>query len=174
MTSQDAVMGVDGKEHVSDQATIWRWREAYQNDFAARMTWTIADFAHSNHIPVVVVNGQAGTEPLEMDITVGQSVTLDAGESSDPDGQKLNFHWFHYAEAGSAEGNLAAVTLTGADTARVSVKADAVCRPKWLPLIPCTGNGVAHIILAVTDEGTPRLTSYRRVILRVRPAGSVP
>ena len=174
MTSQDTVMGVDGKEHVSDQATIWRWREAYQIDFAARMTWTIADFAHSNHNPVAVVNGHAGTEPLEMGIAVGQSVTLDAGESSDPDGQKLEFHWFHYPEAGSADGNLAAVTLTGADTARVSVEADAVCRPKWLPLIPCTGNGVAHIILAVTDEGTPRLTSYRLVILRVRPAGSVP
>jgi hypothetical protein len=27
---------------------------------------------------------------------------------------------------------------------------------------------VAHIILEVTDDGTPRLTSYRRVILQVR------
>ena len=173
MTSQDTVMGMDGEEHVSDQATIWRWREAFQNDFAARMTWTVADFAHSNHNPVAVVNGQAGTAPLEMDIAVGQSITLDAAESSDPDGQKLNFHWFHYAEAGSADGNLAAVTLTGADTARVVVKADAACRPRWLPLIPCKGDGVAHIILAVTDEGTPRLTSYRRVILRVHPPASV-
>ncbi len=174
MTSQDTVMGMDGKEHVSDQATIWRWREAFQNDFAARMTWTIADFAHSNHNPVAVVNGQTGTAPLEKDIAVGQSATLDAGQSSDPDGQKLDFHWFHYAEAGGADGNLAALTLAGVDSARVIVKADAVCRAKWLPLIPCAGNGVAHIILAVTDEGTPRLTSYRRIILRVHPAGSVP
>jgi hypothetical protein len=28
---------------------------------------------------------------------------------------------------------------------------------------------VAHLILAVTDEGSPRLTSYRRVILTVHP-----
>ena len=28
----------------------------------------------------------------------------------------------------------------------------------------------AHIILEVTDAGTPALTSYRRVILNVRPA----
>jgi hypothetical protein len=30
--------------------------------------------------------------------------------------------------------------------------------------------GIAHVILAVQDTGTPALTSYRRVILRVKPA----
>ena len=47
VTSQDTVTGVDGREYVSDQATIWRWREAFQNDFAARMDWTVADYAHA-------------------------------------------------------------------------------------------------------------------------------
>ena len=103
-----------------------------------------------------------------MDVEVGQSITLDAGRSSDPDGQPIHFRWFHYAEAGLSDGNLAAVTLTGADTSRVTVQADAACRPLWLPIIPCKGDGVAHIILAVTDEGSPKLTSYRRVILHVR------
>jgi len=168
VTSQDTVRGTDGKEHVSDQATIWRWREAFQNDFAARMTWTIADFAHANHNPVAVVNNKGGTAPLQMDVQVGQTVTLDAGESTDPDGQKLHFHWFHYPEAGSADGNLAALTLAGAETARVTVRADAACRPLWLPLIPCKGDGTAHVILAVTNDGSPQLTSYRRVILHVR------
>ncbi len=171
VTSQDTVIGVDGKEHVSDQATIWRWREAFQNDFAARMGWTMGDFAHSVHEPLAVVNGEEGTAPLEMDLTLGASVTLDANGSSDPDGRGLHFHWFHYAEAGSADGNLAAVTLTDAETARVTVRADAVCRAVWLPgLMPCKGAGTAHIILAVTSEVTPRLTSYRRVILHVRGA----
>src|SRR3984957_17426240 len=64
--SRDTVTGVDGKEHVSDQATIWRWREAYQNDFAARMDWTIKDFAHANHNPELVLNGQPGTGTLEL------------------------------------------------------------------------------------------------------------
>jgi len=173
-TSQDAVTGTDGKQYVSDQATIWRWREAFQNDFAARMTWTVADFAHANHNPIAVVNGKTGTEPIEMDVSVGQAVTLDAGQSTDPDRQKIDFHWFHYAEAGMADGNLAAVTLSGVDSAQVTVKADAACRPGWLPgLVPCRGDGVAHLILAVTDEGTPRLTSYRRVILHVH-AGHKP
>jgi hypothetical protein len=170
VTSQDAVTGIDGREHVSDQATIWRWREAFQNDFAARMTWTITDFGHANHNPVAVVNGRSGTAPIEMDVTAGESITLDASKSSDPDGQPLHFHWFHYPEAGQADGNLAALTLRGADTARVTVKADAPCRPLWLPMIPCRGDGTAHVIVAVTDEGTPRLTSYRRVIVHVHPA----
>lgn len=170
--SRDTVTGVDGKEHVSEQATIWRWREAFQNDFAARMTWTVADFAHANHNPVAVVNGKGGTAQIEMDVHGGATVTLDAGASSDPDGQRLHFHWFHYREAGLAGGNLAAVTLIGADTARVTVRADAACRPLWLPVIPCKGDGVAHLILAVTDEGSPRLTSYRRVILHVRGDGT--
>jgi hypothetical protein len=174
VTSQDTVTGADGTDHVSDQATIWRWREAFQNDFAARMTWTIADFAHANHNPIAVVDGQTRTAPIEMDFNAGRSVTLDASQSSDPDAQPLTFHWFHYAEAGSADGNLAALTLTGADTPRLTVHADAPCRPLWLPLIPCKGGGTAHIILAVTDNGAPRLTSYRRVILHVHPAAATP
>ena len=166
--SRDTVMGIDGKEHTSDQATIWRWREAFQNDFSARMSWTVSDFKHANHNPVAIVNGKGGTEPVELDVNVGQTVTLDAGQSSDPDGQAVHYHWFHYAEAGMADGNLAAVTLSGAETARVMVRADAACRPFWLPMIPCKGDGVAHVILTVTDEGSPKLTSYRRVILHVR------
>lgn len=168
--SQDTVTGVDGRPHTSDQATIWRWRAAFQNDFAARMSWTVADYAHANHNPLVEVNGHSGTAPIEIDLQAGQSVTLDASASTDPDSQPLAFHWFHYAEAGSADGNLAAVTLAGAETAQATVTAGSPCRPAWLPLVPCKGPGVAHIILAVTDNGSPRLTSYRRIILHVQPA----
>src|SRR5262245_14738717 len=45
ITSQDSVIGVDDKTYVSDQATIWRWRTAFQHEFAARMDWTIKPFA---------------------------------------------------------------------------------------------------------------------------------
>ena len=175
-TSQDTVIGMDGKEHTSDQATIWRWREAYQNDFAARMTWTVAGFAHASHRPLPVVNGQSGSAPIEIDINTGQSITLDASLSGDPDNRGLTYHWFHYAEAGSADGNLAAVTLSGTDTPRVTVHADALCREPWLPgLIHCKGSGVAHVILAVTGtgiDGTPPMTAYRRIILHVHPVGA--
>jgi hypothetical protein len=163
---------MDGQEHTSDQATIWRWRQAYQDDFAARMAWTVADFAHASHRPLVEVNGAARTAPVELDVTVGQSVTLDASRSTNPDGQNLRFHWFRYAEASSADGNLAGVTLTDAETNEATVRAESVCGPAGLWPTPCKGTGVAHIILAVTGEGRLPLTSYRRIILHVRPAVS--
>jgi Cellulose-binding Sde182, nucleoside hydrolase-like domain/Cellulose-binding protein Sde0182, C-terminal domain len=168
--SQDTVTGVDGKQYTSDQATIWRWRDAFQNDFAARMDWTIKDYAHANHNPVVQVNGQAGTAPIEIDAEVGKPVVLDASRSSDPDaGQKLRYSWFSYPEAGGTDANLSEIKIDGSDTAKANATPIAVCHPAWLPrYLPCKGNGVAHVILAVTDDGTPQLTSYRRIILKVR------
>jgi Protein of unknown function (DUF1593) len=171
VTSQDSVVGVDHVEHTSDQATIWRWREAFQNDFAARMDWTIVDYAHGNHNPLVDVNGQEGTAPVMMDAEVGRPVVLDASRSRDPDGQHLHYAWFHYGEAGGTGTNLAAVTIADADTPKATVTPTALCRPQWLPMgPPCSGHGTAHIILAVTDDGTPQLTTYRRIVLNVHAA----
>jgi hypothetical protein len=169
VTSQDTVTGVDGKQYTSDQATIWRWREAFQFDFAARMDWTVKDYAHANHAPLVEVNGQGGTAPVVIDAEVGKPVVLDASHSRDPDGQRLHYAWFDYAEAGGTGATLSSVAISGAGTSKASVTATSVCHPMWLP-IPCKGMGTAHIILAVTDEGSPRLTSYRRIILNVRAA----
>ena len=168
VTSQDTVIGFDGKPYVSDQATIWRWREAFQNDFAARMDWTVADYAHANHNPIVDVNGQAGTAPIWLDAEVGKPLILDASRSHDPDGQNLHYTWLHYAEAGGSGTVLAALSIAGADTSRAVATPTATCRPQWLPIAgPCPANGTAHVILAVTDDGSPRLTSYRRIILDV-------
>jgi hypothetical protein len=172
VTSQDTVTGADGKEYTSDQATVWRWREAFQHDFVARMDWTVADYQHANHNPLVEVNGNSGTAPLVIDAVVGQPLRLDASHSRDPDGQSVHYRWFHYAEAGGTGTNLAAVTINGADTAKIEVTPTATCRPQWLPrTAPCPETGTAHIILTVTDDGSPRLTSYRRIILNVH-AGS--
>jgi Protein of unknown function (DUF1593) len=167
VTSQDTVTGADGRQYVSDQATIWRWREAFQNDFAARMSWTVNDYSHANHNPIALVNGRTGTAPIAIDARIGQPVLLDANDSHDPDGQHLTYNWFHYAEAGGAGTNLAVVNIAGAGTPKAVVTATASCRPPWFPNLPCSGPGTAHIILAVTDDGSPRLTSYRRIILRV-------
>jgi hypothetical protein len=175
-TSQDAVLGVDGAQHISDQATIWRWREAFQNDFAARMDWTVQDFAHANHNPVVVVTdpsgkAYAGTAPIYLDAEVGKPIALDASGSSDPDaGQKLHFSWFHYYEAGGTGTNLSEVSIAGASSPKATVTARAICREPWLTgFVQCAGDGTAHIILAVTDDGSPKLTSYRRIVLTVHP-----
>jgi hypothetical protein len=169
VTSQDTVIGGDGRPHTSDQATIWRWREAFQNDFAARMDWTVNDFTHANHAPVVEVNGKSGTAPILIDAAVGQPVSLDASNSKDPDGQPLRYQWFHYEEAGGTNTNFAAVAIANAETSKATVTPTAVCRPQWLPNTPCRGAGAAHIILAVTDTGSPELTSYRRIVLTIHP-----
>src|SRR5579872_2740398 len=168
-TSQDTVIGVDGRTHVSDQASIWRWREGYQNDFAARMDWTVRDFAHANHNPTIIVNGIAGTSPIELEATAGQTVTLDAKGTSDPDGQTLSYRWLLYPEAGLTGTHGADVSLSGEEESVAHVSVKSACRPLWLPGIPCRGPGVMHIILAVTDNGSPPLTSYRRVIVLVNP-----
>jgi hypothetical protein len=169
-TSQDRVRGVDGVEHISDQATIWRWREAYQNDFSARMDWTIKDFAHANHAPLLVVNGEAGTGVIEMTSDEKQTVTLDAAGSRDPDGNALHYRWWVYEEAGLSGTHGADVVVKDADSAKASVTIKSACREAWIPgLIPCKAEGVAHIILEVSDDGTPKLTSYRRIVLHVRP-----
>jgi hypothetical protein len=170
-TSQDTVVGGDGLEHVSDQASIWRWRQTFQNDFAARMDWTYKDYAHANHNPVAIVNGEAGTAPIMIDAEVGKPLLLDASGSRDPDGQPVHYLWFHYPEAGGTGTNLSAISITGGSSEKATVTAMSICREPWLPhLAPCNGDGVAHIILAVTDEGSPRLTSYRRIIMTVHPS----
>jgi hypothetical protein len=168
VTSQDEVTGIDGRRYISDQATIWRWREAYQDDFATRMDWTIKDYKHANHSPVLEVNGNATTASMYLDVKVGQPVTLDASKSQDPDGNRIRYHWFHYAEAGATEASLASVKIDGADTAKAVVTATSTCRPAWLNRRhSCPAEGVAHVILTATDDGSPKLTSYRRVILTV-------
>ncbi len=54
--ASDTVTGIDGKEHCSPQATIWRWRKAFQHDFAARMDWTRSSvYDSANHSPVVKI-----------------------------------------------------------------------------------------------------------------------
>lgn len=165
-TSQDAVKGVDGQVRVSDQATVWRWRAAYQNDFAARMDWTAKDFVHANHPPELVVNGHAGTAPLELTARVGETVALEAQGSRDPDHQTLHYQWWVYPEAGLDGTHGADVSITDENEPQAKLTVRSACRPGWLP-VPCRGEGVAHIILEVRDDGTPPLTSYRRVILHV-------
>jgi hypothetical protein len=167
VTSADSVTGVDGKTYVSDQATIWRWRTAFQHEFAARMDWTIKTFKEANHSPLVSVNGR--TDPIYFEAPVGLPITLDASLSRDPDGHKLTYHWFHYEEAGFVPGaNMAEVKISQGTTSKATVTGTSACRAVWRPINrPCPA-GVAHIILAVTDNGSPALTSYRRIILNVR------
>jgi hypothetical protein len=68
----------------------------------------------------------------------------------------LRFQWVYYPEAGSYRGP--APVLTGAATARAVLRVPEVETPQTL-----------HIILVVTDSGSPPLTRYQRVIVTARP-----
>ena len=187
-SSRDTVV-VDGTSYTSDQATIWRWRTAFQNDFAARMDWTIREPRAANHNPIVVLNGTAGGEPLVLDVPVGTALTLDASGTSDPDGHSLTYSWLFYPEAGSGipghpvrvrpaapaaaaaapAGPAAPPAASGAREPPPRLVIGSASGPR-ATLMPTTA-GVAHVILAVEDSGTPRLTSYRRVVLNMQRYG---
>ncbi|PZX50972.1 nucleoside hydrolase-like domain-containing protein [Algoriphagus chordae] len=156
---QDEVLGNDGEWHTTNHATIWRWREAYQNDFAARMDWTIKTYDQANHPPVVKLD-----HPAFIKAKPGERVDLSAVGTTDPDGDLLSYEWFCYEEPGtrgmSSSDSGVKHDISGFDhqKAWLKVKTSRVMRP---------GTGTMHIILAVTDNGTPRLTRYKRIIIEV-------
>ncbi|MCC9643595.1 DUF1593 domain-containing protein [Rhodopirellula sp. JC740] len=157
--SEDEVMGVDGRWHDTNHATIWRWREAYQNDFAARMDWTIRSVEDANHPPVVKLNLAD-----RMTAKKGDVIELDASASTDPDGDALSFEWFYYAEAGTflfSSGTTGQpLSINAFDQAKASFRV-----PTRTVMPP--GTGTMHVIVSVTDHGSPRLTRYHRVIVDV-------
>lgn len=157
--AQDEVLGIDGKWHTNNHATVWRWRQAFQNDFAARMDWTIKPRAQANHPPVARLG-----HPKEITAKPGQRVELSAEGSSDPDGDALSFEWFGYAEAGtlglSSAHSGQPLEIKGFDQINASFQVPA-------NLFMPTDTGTLHVILAVTDNGSPRLTRYQRVVVTV-------
>jgi hypothetical protein len=156
--AEDEVLGIDGKWHTSNKATIWRWRSAYQNDFRARMDWTIKPYAEANHPPVARLN-----HPGQLTAKPGELVKLSAEGSSDPDSNGLAYEWIYYGEPGT-------FTLSTARTGIPLKIEDAKKANAWFTVPARFGKpGTMHIILAVTDHGTPQLTRYQRVIITVNP-----
>ncbi len=150
----DEVIAADGNYYTSNKATIWRWREAFQNDFAARMDWTVKSYGEANHPPVArVKNGNFRT------VTSGEKVLLEAEGSSDPDGDALTFLWSYYGEPGSFKGK-DPIKITDHTQPAAYFTAPKVEKPETL-----------HFILAVTDNGSPALTRYQRIIVAVYPGG---
>jgi hypothetical protein len=163
----DAVRGEDGKDYSSNKASVWRWRKAFQNDFLMRMNWSISPrFADANHAPQLVVNGQGGSAPLTLTVCPGEEVRLSAAGSRDPDGNTLSYRWWAYGEAGSSY--FARATLATPDAAQTTVTVKPWTSPPGFDLLPVER---AHVILEVSDNGTPAVTRYRRVMLDVPTDG---
>jgi hypothetical protein len=183
-SSRDTVKGIDGQSYTSDPATVWRWRTAFQHDFAARMDWATKAVGEANHNPRVVIDDRAGTAPIVLEAQVDKPVVLDASASTDPDGQALTFTWFFYPEAGTGipgqpvfvrrrppatppgQGEIPPAPAGGPRELPPRIVIEGTDRSK-ATVVPKVA-GIAHVILAVEDRGTPTLTSYRRVILNIR------
>lgn len=150
----------DAKDTVGDltdaRLGASRWRPAFQNEFAARMDWCVAnDFQKANHPPVAVLNGDKSRDAVILRLKPGGTIAVSSAGSTDPDGHKLTARWFIYREAGT---NLGAGALS-AETGE-SVR---------LTLHPQQQSGTVHVILALSDNGTPSFTRYRRAVVEVQP-----
>ena len=169
--SRDTVVGIDGKRYTSDQATIWRWRKAFQHDFVARMDWTLKEFKDANHNPVAVVNGDSSKEPVLINAKIGTPVKLSAAGTRDPDGNQVKCTWFYYPEAASAISKPVrpedVIGRRGEDELEVMSKVRIEGSDAEIATVIPQSAGIAHVILAVEDDGEPSLTSYRRVILNI-------
>ena len=158
--AQDEVLAVDGNWYTTNKATLWRWRSAYQNDFAARMAWSVTpDYDDANHPPVPAL-GHAS----ELTASPGERVDLSAEGSTDPDGDQLTYEWIYYQEVGT-------LTTARPRTGRPLEINDANEANAWFTVptsrVMPPGTGTMHFILAVTDSGSPAITRYKRVIVTV-------
>ncbi|MCC2668513.1 MAG: hypothetical protein K0Q72_984 [Armatimonadetes bacterium] len=131
--------------------TLKRWAVDLQNDFRTRLEWCVKDFEHANHPPVAKVRGE-----LIRTVRPGETVTLDASGSSDPDRQPLRLNWTFYPEPGTYRGE--PPVLSGSGPGVSTFEAPRITAPAEL-----------HFILTATDDGAPALTRYRRVIVKVQP-----
>jgi len=147
----------DARDTVGDdtsaRATVHRWRPYFQNAFAARMDWCVKRPKEANHFPIAIIDGDETRNVLHRNAKPGGSVSFIASSSRDPEGDTLRYQWMIYPEAGTYRGN-------------VSIEND---KPSVAALrVPSDAAGTTtHVILAVTDDGDPALTAFRRVVVEV-------
>ncbi|KAI9925387.1 hypothetical protein ASPWEDRAFT_156782 [Aspergillus wentii DTO 134E9] len=129
--------------------TTNRWIAAAQNDFAARMQWTLtSNYTRANHAPSVdILNGTT------VKAHPGVTVTLESAVS-DPDHDNVTTSWWQFFEEGSYPG-IVTVTKLNANRANVMVPTDA------------KAGQTISIILQGTDDGNFPLTRYSRIFVQV-------
>ncbi|WP_116106619.1 DUF1593 domain-containing protein [Lewinella sp. IMCC34191] len=124
---------------------ITRWIPALQRDFAARADWCILPYELANHPPVIDPEGE-----LMRTVKPGDLVTLQVS-ATDPDGDKLFYHWFQYGEADTYAGK--AMMILNKSAVKLTVPRDM------------KSGETLHLVAEVTDGGSPSLTRYARVVL---------
>lgn len=126
----------------------WRWIDAFQNDFAARADWCVKEFQDANHAPVIHMNGA-----LNRTVKADETVKLEA-TATDPDGNSLTARWWQYSDADSAATKVAIIQPDSLECASF--------------VVPEEPGKQLHLILEVTDDGAPPLSSYYRIVFDIR------
>ena len=134
----------------SNKATLLRWRNDFQNDFAARMSWCTKSYKEANHPPIPEL-----LVPEHMNVKSGEGFGLDA-TATDPDGDNLSYLWFNYPEAGS---NKKLIKINSAENVH----------GVWVIAPEVDKEETAQFILKITDKGKPPLSRYKRVIVNIVP-----
>jgi Protein of unknown function (DUF1593) len=120
---------------------------AAQNGFAARMKWSVTPaYADANHEPRVTIRGSS-----RISARPGETVRLQ-GVTSDPDKNVVAVKWWQWKDVDTYPGQVTFSNPTSLATS-IQVPTDA------------TAGQTIHLILEATDNGTPALTRYQRVIV---------
>lgn len=163
------------KTYMGPHVTVWRWRDAFQNDFAARMKWSTTSKPNdAKHAPVASINGDTSRSVIKITAQPDQKIALDASTSCSPDASTLKYKWWQYLEPSSNNNNpkrdVAVLKLSSSEGEKIEVQTpeEAVIRREGRNAHPEADKHL-HLILEVSDG---ELVSYRRVIFTIlRPAG---
>jgi hypothetical protein len=122
---------------------------AAQNAFAARMKWSVTPKrADANHEPRVTIQGNS-----RISARPGETIRLQ-GVTSDPDGNTVVVKWWQWKDVGTYPGQVLLSNPTSLATS-MQVPADAIA------------GQTIHLIIEATDNGTPTLTRYQRIVVSV-------
>ena len=142
----------EGKTKDSSQKYERYFYPAIFNNFAARMDW--ADKGEGNRNPIVIIDRKKGLDIIYRTVSVNETINLDASSTIDPDGDELDFKWWNIQEAGTYQKEC---HIENRSAAKSTIR------------IPEDASGkTIHIVCEVSDNGTPTLTSYRRIVLSVK------
>jgi hypothetical protein len=149
-TSQQAMVSV--LSSVNNQANKNVYPDffpAAQRDFAARLKWSVTPkYSNANHEPLVTIEGTQ-----DVLAAPGETIKLN-GNVSDPDGDKISISWWQL-NVGTYP-NKVNISNSKAAQAKVIIPKDAVA------------GQTIHVIIEATDNGSPALTRYQRVIIIVK------
>ncbi|EOO02647.1 putative cellulose-binding protein [Phaeoacremonium minimum UCRPA7] len=162
----------DNSVFMGSHVTVWRWRNAFQHDFAARMQWTAqSKYGKAKHAPVAVLDGDRTRNVIKITAEPGQTITLDARDSCSPDASsgKLAFKWWQYREPSSNNNNpkrdVPKLELDNTTSSRVTVTMPAV-EQVWKQgrNTHPEADKHLHLILEVSKDS---LVSYRRILFTI-------